>query len=422
MGQPAAFLLGLAIAAAMPIGSTAAQDPAGYTAPFADTLATRVFPFLAMLEAAPGWAAAMQADLTLRAIAAARAARMPAADCTSAPRCLTDAWLWTEAEIAIVGERLGALATRPNLAAALVTGQMRPSGRFAAHSALDDAALVQRAWADVAAAMNRVIAVYGQGAEPRYPKIDAMIFDANSADFTAVLRAHGVATAALVHDEAPFFAATLDYATGLLRMNERMEAGSFRPLLSGENASAVAAVHSFDWTGHDHTALLVFGHGPEDAQSRTGVLAYIRMRIAAALFHRGLAPFIIVSGGNVHPNRTPFNEAIEMKRILVAEHGVPADRILIEPHARHTTTNTRNTARLLLAAGFPADRPALIVSDHQTIQYIGSPLLQERSLAEMGVQPGRIGPNPDPDSARFTLTFLPDPVAFHVEAADPLDP
>jgi hypothetical protein len=201
-------------------------------------------------------------------------------------------------------------------------------------------------------------------------------------------------------------------------MNERTEAGSFRPLLGGENAATLRAVAATDWQAQPYTALLVFGHGPEDGQSRTGVMGHIRMRIAADMFARGLAPFLIVSGGNVHPNRTPFNEAIEMKRLLVAEHGVPADRILIEPHARHTTTNLRNCARLLLAAGFPADRPALIVSDHRTIAYIGGDELARRNLREMGIQPGRLAPGPD----RFSLLFAPAPVAFHVEAADPLDP
>lgn len=147
-------------------------------------------------------------------------------------------------------------------------------------------------------------------------------------------------------------------------------------------------------------------------------MGHIRMRIAADLFARGLAPFIVVTGGNVHPNRTPFNEALEMKRLLVTQHAIPADRILIEPHARHTTTNMRNCARLLLAARFPADRPALIVSDHRTIRYIGGEELAQRNLREMGVQPGRLAPGPN----RFTLRFVPDPIAFHVEASDPLDP
>jgi hypothetical protein len=91
----------------------------------------------------------------------------------------------------------------------------------------------------------------------------------------------------------------------------------------------------------------------------------------------------------------------------------------MEPHARHTTTNLRNSARLLLGAGFPTGKPALVVSDHKTIQYIGGPDLAARNLQEMGVQPGKLSPGPD----RFSLRFVPDASAFHVDAAaDPLDP
>ena len=413
-------LIGVSLAVAMLALAqpAAAQDPEGYEAPFADTLETRVFPFFAMMRAAAGWEEALRADPALRAIAADRAARVSAAECQPVPQCLAEAWMWTDAEIRTVGERLRALAAQPALARALASEQMRPSRRFAAHGRLTDADLVGTAWAEAAAAVNRVVAVYGLGEPPRYPAIDAIIFDATRPEYGEVLRAHGVATAALAPEEEPFFAAPLRYSVGLLQMNERTNAGHFRPLLEGDNEATARAIIGTDFAAHPYTALLVFGHGAEDPQSHTGVLTHIRLRLAAAMFGRGLAPFLIVSGGNVHPNRTPFNEALVMKRLLVERHGVPADRILIEPHARHTTTNLRNSARLLLAAGFPVDRPALIVSDHRTIGYIGSSELAARNLEEMQVQPGRITPGPD----QFTLRFQPDPVAFHVEAADPLDP
>lgn len=414
----AVFGAGLGLAMLSDPAAAWAQDPKDYAAPFADTLEARVFPLFAMMRSADGWAPALRGDAVLRRLAAERAARLPRDDCKPAPACLADAWLWTEADIMAAEARLRLLLRDRRLNSALVARQMRPSGRFAKHAAMDDAAFVAAAWRDAAEAVNRVIAVYAKGAAPRYPKIDSIIFDASGSEFAGVLSAHGVATASLVREGDLFFDPSLRYAVGLLQMNERTDAGSYRPLLAGENAAAVRAIKATDWKKSPYTALLVFGHGPEDAQSRTGVMGHVRMRIAAELFARGLAPFIVVSGGNVHPNRTPFNEAIEIKRLLVEQHGIPADRILIEPHARHTTTNTRNCARLMLAAGIPVDRDALIVSDHRTIQYIGSDLFVQRNLKEMGVQPGRVAPGPD----RFTLRFTPDPIAFHVEAADPLDP
>lgn len=395
-----------------------AQDPMAYAAPFPDTLETRVLPLLAMMRAAEGWDAALRADPGLRALARERAGRW-AETCTPEPNCLADPWTWTAADIETVGVRLRQLVRDPRLAEALVREQMRRSHRFARHEGGSDADLLVAGWRDTAAAMNRMVAVYAKGEAPRYPKIDSIIFDVAAPEHAEVLGAHGVATAAQARADDLFFDPTRRYVLGLLRMNERTDAGAYRPLLQGENAAAVAAVARTDWKAAPYSALLVFGHGPEDAISRTGVMGHIRMAIAADLFARGEAPFLIVSGGNVHPNRTPYNEAIEMKRILIRDHGVPADRILIEPHARHTSTNLRNSARLLLAAGFPADRPALVVSDHNTIRYIGGDVLAKRNLAEMGVQPGRLSPGPN----RFSLRFVPDPVAFYADpAGDPLDP
>jgi hypothetical protein len=398
--------------------TAAAQDPAGYAAPFADSLETRVFPLPAMMRAAPGWEAALRADPGLRQLVAERAGRVSEAECTPAPQCQASPWTWTEADIATVSARLRLLARDRQRAEALLTKQVRASHRFDRHAASSDAELLVAAWQDTAAAINHVIAVYATGAAPRYPKIDSIIFDVTKPELAQVLSAHGVATAARSQADDLFFEPALRYALGLLRMNERADAGTFRPLLRGDNAATVAAIARNDWSA-PYTALLVFGHGPEDPISRTGVMGHIRLGIAADLYQRGLAPFLIVSGGNVHPNRTPFNEAVEMKRLLIADYGIPADRILMEPHARHTTTNLRNSARLLLGAGFPAGKPSLVVSDHKTIQYIGGPELTVRNVREMGVQPGVLSPGPN----RFSLRFVPDPSAFHVDAAaDPLDP
>lgn len=66
---------------------------------------------------------------------------------------------------------------------------------------------------------------------------------------------------------------------------------------------------------------------------------------AASDLARGLAGTIIVTGGAVHG---PANEAVLMRDALLAR-GVPEDRILVEPCARHTTTNLRNAARIMAA-------------------------------------------------------------------------
>lgn len=412
----AAGVLAMSSAMAWP-GPAVAMSPPGYAAPFAESLETLNFPLLAMIRLAPGWAPALRADPALQALATARAQRVAAA-CTPRPDCLAEAWAWTPGDIAAVTAALRSVAARPSMADGLVHRHMRASGRFARHAALADADLLAAAWADTAAGLNNLVAVYGAGRPPRYPAIDAIIFDVKRPEFAAVLDAHARVTQAAARPDDLVFDPSLRFGTGLLRLNERTDAATFRPLLAGENAAAVAQLRRTRWRDYRYPALLVFGHGPEDAQSRTGVLGHIRMARAADLFARRLAPFIIVSGGNVHPNRTPFNEAIEMKRLLIGQYGIPADRILIEPHARHTTTNLRNSARLLFAAGFPTDQPSLIVTDPTTAPYIGSTLLQERTRAETGVLPGVVAPAATP----FAFEFRPDRAAFHVEPLDPLDP
>ncbi|TCO76653.1 YdcF family protein [Chromatocurvus halotolerans] len=410
----AAGLWCLAVAACV-----SAMDPPGYKTPYHETLASLNFPLLPMIHETDDLASLLRNDTSLAALADDRTARVIAApECTEKPACLADAWLWTEADIATVDAALRRAVSQSQSARALVARQMRPSGRFARHEALSDEGLITAAWSDTVAGINNIISVYAKGQPPRYPLIDSMIFDPEDQGFAASLNAHGQVVASGMRDTDLVFDSSARFATGLLRMNERMDASNLRPVFGGTNAGAVRAVGTVDWEDYPYTAMLVFGHGPEDAQSRTGPMSYIRMARAVDLFERRLAPFIVVSGGNVHPDRTPFNEALEMRRILIEQHYIPAERILIEPHARHTTTNLRNSARLLFAAGFPADRPSLIVTDPMTAGYIGSERLMERTLDETGIVPGLVTSSDTP----FAFEFIPHPAAFHVEALDPLDP
>lgn len=114
-----------------------------------------------------------------------------------------------------------------------------------------------------------------------------------------------------------------------------------------------------------------------------------RLRHAAEVMKEVGAHAILVSGGNVHPANTPHNEALEMKRALLAL-GVPADRIAIDPAARHTTTNLRNAGRFVLAHGLSR---ALVVTTRGQSFYVGRPLVSTfhlRCLSELGYRVGRL--------------------------------
>ena len=124
------------------------------------------------------------------------------------------------------------------------------------------------------------------------------------------------------------------------------------------------------WARFPYAAILVPGSGPERPGVALDSVGAVRCRLAAARYRAGQAPLVVVSGGHVHPFQTPYCEAVKMRKYLVDTLGLPAAAVFIEPPARHTTTNLRNTARLLAAVGGPPTQPLLIVSDAAQSRYI----------------------------------------------------
>jgi uncharacterized SAM-binding protein YcdF (DUF218 family) len=81
-----------------------------------------------------------------------------------------------------------------------------------------------------------------------------------------------------------------------------------------------------------------------------------RVEHAAALYHRGVAPWLVLSGGEgVHAP----SEARVMLRLAV-EAGVPASACVLEEESRSTWDNARFSARLLRERGA---RRVVVVSD-----------------------------------------------------------
>jgi uncharacterized SAM-binding protein YcdF (DUF218 family) len=96
----------------------------------------------------------------------------------------------------------------------------------------------------------------------------------------------------------------------------------------------------------------------------------VRVEVAARRYKDGQAPLILVSGGYVHPNQTADCEALEMKKSLIDDYGVPADSIIVEPRARHATTNLRNAARHMYRYGIPFEAKVLITTHRFHSEYI----------------------------------------------------
>jgi hypothetical protein len=127
-----------------------------------------------------------------------------------------------------------------------------------------------------------------------------------------------------------------------------------------ENAAADAAVRAHR-RRHHYAAdvIIVPGYSATDFHGALTPRGQARLQLAAGDFFAGRAPFIIVSGGNVRPEGTRYNEAFEMRRHLLAL-SVPADRVILEPLAEHTPTNLRNAARYMRSKGLGT---AIVVSD-----------------------------------------------------------
>ncbi|MEU1867840.1 YdcF family protein [Streptomyces gardneri] len=93
---------------------------------------------------------------------------------------------------------------------------------------------------------------------------------------------------------------------------------------------------------------------------------------SADLYHRGLFPTLVFTGGNspTTKGRFPRGEAVHFREHAL-ELGVPDTAILIEPSAANTGQNITLTRDLLAAAGI----------DPATVMLVSKPYMERRSFA-----------------------------------------
>jgi hypothetical protein len=215
-----------------------------------------------------------------------------------------------------------------------------------------------------------------------------------------------------------FFDPDLQLGTHLLSVQLRDEAGRHEPMETGVNKAAYQRVGTTRFADYPYSVILVPGEGPEETNVHLSPVGKLRLELAVRRYKARLAPFLLVSGGYVHPKMTPYSEAIEMKRCLMDDFGIPESAIIVDPHARHTTTNLRNAARLLFRYGFPFDKAGIIVSDPYQSEYIESKGFFDRCQGVFGYQPVRNYKRLD----TYTLEFVPNLDSLSMDPADPLDP
>ena len=408
------YLLFLIISAAQsPVEP--AHAPVALAAPVLD----KNFYLLSQIEKTPDVREAVRRNAVLADIAASRVAALDKAahECVQDVDCYLKAFRWSEEESKNAGRALAGLYDSSPAVRSFVDRPLRLSGMYVRYNAEPGGRFLERAWAECADGMNRMIDVYGTGKTPRYPEIDKITYDPAS----TVWKHDVQILASVLGDDresfALFFSPSLRFATELMWLNHRDEAGRHEPL-EKENEAAFRHVASVDWSKFPYSAIVVPGAGNDRPGVRLSPGGKLRDEIAAKRFREGKAPFLIVSGGYVHPERTEYSEAIEMRLDLMTRFAIPAEAIIVDPHARHTTTNMRNAARLIYRYGIPFDKKALVTTDPQQSDSIENPAFERRCLNELGYLPYRLVRR----ASAFDLEFIPQIESLQADPTDPLDP
>jgi hypothetical protein len=403
----------------LPVSSPVFSQPVARPLPMHDAVQDKDFYLLSLLQNNPQVREALAKDKELTEIAAERQRFLLAGmqSCKGNADCVVKGFLWTDEEIQAVSFALARLYEENASVRKMVDGDLRSSGTYIVFEKERGDDLLTHAWEINARGLNDVISVYGQGGAPRYPRIDSISFDVSSPDFQQRVSAMAGQISAEASTEL-FFEPSLRAALQLLTMNHRDEAGRHEPMESGVNEAAVTAVPSTHWDHYAYSVIVVPGAGPGDPNVALSEAGRKRVALAAEAYHAGKAPFILVSGGYVHPAQTRFSEAIEMKKALLQDYSVPEAAILVDPHARHTTTNMRNAVREIYRYGMPMNKPALVISDAAQIGYIAGQPFADRCLKELGYMPYRIVDHPSDTS----LVFLPMAESLEQDPMDPLDP
>ena len=364
----------------------------------------KAFYLLTLLEADPALLATIAADATLSAAGAARdaALRSAATSCGADAACLADAVALSDADAKTLGDALVAALAGAGQLAPLATDHLRAAGNFHLHADLADDALLAAAWTDTAKALASALDGYVRGLDGA--KAQAAVAD--------VVAKHAA--------PMPFFQPIAEVIVAAMLADARDEAARYEPLADGENAKALARAKAIDWASYPYTVIVVPGEGPTKMGVALDPIGQKRCDIAITRWNAKLAPFLLTSGGHVHPDRTPYAEALEMKKYFMSAYGVPEDAILVDPHARHTTTNVRNATREVLRYGFPQDRKILITTDFGQNLYIGNhgDIFDPRCLNEHFYIPYRTMEK----LGDYDTCILPSTLTLYASGLDPLDP
>lgn len=392
-------------------GQSAPPDPHYKFYKGTSALQDRIFYLFTLMEQVPGLSRLINSDSTLNILGQEyqnRIAHPVSSGDITAPLQFS-ARTTREVNIALID-----LLLRHPREMGRLLNEMRASGAFQLYADKADTTLLSLAWKDAADGVNYILNAYTNGKGLRYPVIDSATYYVASPTYRSMIQR--VMEQAGKKKPGLFFRPSVDVALLLLELNHRDEAIRYEPL-SATNEAAYKMVKQTDWSKYPYTAMLILGASPVATEplSETGKS---RCRTGAELYRKGMAPFIIVSGGHVRPVGTRYSEAVEMRKYLVNELKIPAAAVMVDPYARHTTTNVRNAVRIVWRSGIPADKKMMCVSDIMHVAYVNSPMFTKRCKTELGYMPAADVEQSD----LYFLSFRPDLLSLQVNVFDPLDP
>ncbi|MBO0935512.1 YdcF family protein [Fibrella sp. HMF5335] len=403
-----------------------AQTPTGYQRsyrPFrsGDVVADKQFYLLTAIEQLADVKQFIEKDTALLSIQRERATliKTHAGDTCRSPVSLVTGFRWAAADSARLQVAMGRLydQNRPAFDK-LVNGHLRPSGYYQRFVDLPNRALLARAWGQYVVGINYIIDQYGLGKKLRYPRIDSANYPVNGRTYRTVLKDMFAVLAERADSLRLFYQPSLAVARQLMDVNDRDEPARHEPMEQRDNRAAANSVGRTVWKNYRYAAMMVPGSGPELTTTPLSPLNKMRLDLVAARYRAGWAPLVVVSGGYCYPFRGPYAEAVEMKRYLMQRWQLPEAAIIIDPHARHTTTNFRNANRLLIRYGVPTDKPCVMVSTKSQTDYVDNAAFDARNQRELGYLPYR-------DKHRISphdVVFYPTPESLHMDPYDPLDP
>lgn len=357
-------------------------------------------------------------NATLRRIAVGKYNRLLQSE--DSYNSIAEALKFTSEEIGAVANELSQLYKSEKVLEDIYRNHVVASGCYylLTDKSGDPAEIIGKIWEQDAHAMNKLIDIYGKGEKPFYPNIDSI-------SYTVGGRKHNMLMAAarslilLEAENNPLFYFIPYYAGKLmLDINDRDESVVYEPLGENENKASYERIKTIDWDAYSYSVIVILGWGPDNYDFPLNPGAKIRIRTAVTKFKEGVAPFIIVTGGKVYPYKTRNVEAYHMKRYLMQEFNIPEDHIIIEPYARHTTSNIRNSARIIYRTGIPINKPMLVSSTEQHISTVASDAFVQRCQKELNLVPYTLG-------KRTGLNFVelyPLPNALQINLIEPIDP